>query len=269
MNTPDSPRLTRVETPHLYAYTAGHGPFTLLFHGGMGSHTHWVRNLGPLSHHMTVCALDLPGLGDSPDVAEGTDANAYLDLVWASVSRLVEHGPTVDIIAFSFGSVVASQIATQLGEQLRRMTIIGPGGFGIPKGRNMDIRKRDKSSKNSDDEVAVIRHNLLQGMIYKPSAITDETIQTQLHNVNRTRFNSRVVSFEVSLPQNLKATHCPLQILWGEQDRYAFPSVQARVEQCEAARHFTKHILPDCGHWAQYECAGEVNELLIDFHARH
>lgn len=256
-----------IKTDHLFAYQSGQGQATLLFHGGMGSHTHWVRNIPVLSETMSVYALDLPGLGNSPNVVDDIDASSYLDNVFTAIQSVIPSNESVDIIAFSFGSVVASHIAAQLGNRLRKMSLIGPGGFGIPKGRNMDIRKRNKTTNCDLDEKAVIRHNLLQGMIFNPDAIDDETIQIQLNNVNRTRFNSRVVSFSVSILENLAKTSCPLQIIWGEEDKYAFPSVQNRVERCEAVRGFSKHIIPNCGHWAQYESPNVINQLLTTFHS--
>ncbi len=54
----------------------GAGPPLVLFHGGYGSWTHWIRNVLPLSRAFTVIAPDLPGLGESatppePHTAEG------------------------------------------------------------------------------------------------------------------------------------------------------------------------------------------------------
>ena len=269
MQSPPKQNTQIIKTDHLLAYQSGTGQTTLLFHGGMGSHTHWIRNIPALSQTMSVYALDLPGLGDSPNVADDIDAVRYLDNVVVDIQSLISNSVSVDIIAFSFGSVVASHVAVQLGERLRTMSLIGPGGFGIPKGRKMDIRKRDKTTASSTDEKKVIRHNLLQGMLYNPDTIDDKTIRIQLNNVNNTRFNSRVVSFSVSILDNLAKISCPLQIIWGEKDKYAFPSVQSRVEQCEAVRDFSKHIIPNCGHWAQYESADIINQLLNKFHSNN
>src|SRR5271165_5788147 len=45
--------------------TAGSGPPLLLIHGFMGYSYSWRFNLGPLSQHFSVWALDLPGCGFS------------------------------------------------------------------------------------------------------------------------------------------------------------------------------------------------------------
>jgi len=38
---------------------SGSGPDVVLFHGGMGSWKHWIRNVDPLAARFTVHALDL------------------------------------------------------------------------------------------------------------------------------------------------------------------------------------------------------------------
>src|SRR6476620_4760307 len=43
----------------------GAGEPLVLFHGGSGSWTHWIRNIPELSRHYQLWLADIPGLGDS------------------------------------------------------------------------------------------------------------------------------------------------------------------------------------------------------------
>ena len=43
----------------------GKGEPLVLFHGGSGSWTHWIRNISELSKHYELWLADIPGLGDS------------------------------------------------------------------------------------------------------------------------------------------------------------------------------------------------------------
>ena len=43
----------------------GAGEPLVLFHGGSGSWTHWIRNIPELSRHYELWVADIPGLGDS------------------------------------------------------------------------------------------------------------------------------------------------------------------------------------------------------------
>ena len=75
----------------------GSGPDLVLFHGGMGSWKHWVRNVEPLATRFTVHALDHPSYGDSAPVPRETTGPAYLDFVHALVveqdaaNRVIPH----------------------------------------------------------------------------------------------------------------------------------------------------------------------------------
>ena len=58
-----------------------------------------------------------------------------------------------------------------------------------------------------------------------------------------------------------------IQIVWGGADKTAYPSVQSRVDQCRAVRgDLPITVVPNAGHWVQYEQADLVNRLLLNFH---
>ena len=62
--------------------------------------------------------------------------------------------------------------------------------------------------------------------------------------------------------------NCPLQLIWGDQDVTAYPSIEARVAFCRAiVPDLRLDIIPGGAHWVMYDSAEIVNELLLDFHA--
>jgi len=59
----------------------------------------------------------------------------------------------------------------------------------------------------------------------------------------------------------------PVQLIWGTEDRLAYPSVQSRADSCREVRaDIGIELVPDGGHWIQYEQAAAVNRLLMEFH---
>ena len=112
----------------------GKGHPILLFHGGMGSWTHWIRNIDVLSEHFDVRAIDAPSYGESEQVDYGLTPDEYLRVFIASVDRIVKDYESFSIAGFSFGGACGSSIAAHFGSKVRAMTVIGPGGFSI-KGR--------------------------------------------------------------------------------------------------------------------------------------
>lgn len=252
----------------------GHGPVLVLFHGAHGSWTHWVRNIEALAARFTVLALDLPGFGDSPDVPQGLTADGYLDWVADAVTQAVADASPeaalrkAGLIGFSYGGVVAAAVAARVGPVAHRLTLIGPGGFGEPVGRSIPLRKRPLDRQDTQLLREVTAYNLGQMMLSDIPSVDDPVIDLHLANLERTRYDSRIIGWRDTLLQDLKKTNCPAQVIWGDHDRLASPSVHARRALCLGARpDLETAIVTDCGHWAQFACAGPVNELLLAFHA--
>lgn len=61
----------------LACHVEGSGPPLVLFHGGMGSWTHWARNIPALRSRFTIHAPDLPGCGDSLAVPQEIAKDDY------------------------------------------------------------------------------------------------------------------------------------------------------------------------------------------------
>lgn len=246
---------------------SGSGHPLLMFHGGMGSWTHWVRNIDVLSEHFEVRAIDAPSYGESEQVDYGLTPEEYLQVAIASVNRIVAEDESFSIVGFSFGAAIGSAVAAHFGPRLRAVTVIGPGGFSIKGRRQLDyIRYSDVR----DDPPAyrnALRHNLLQLMLKHPESISDEVLDMQDENVARARFNSRNVSALPILPENLGKAGCRAQLIYGEDDVTAHPSIDYRADLIrEHVPDLKLHVLPNVGHWAMFEGADDVNRLIIDFH---
>src|ERR1044072_8736355 len=100
-------------------HRSGHGPDLVLFHGGMGSWKHWIRNVGPLSERFTVHALDHPSYGESASVPRETTGPQYLDLVHALLREVVPGEAPLRLAGFSFGAAIASRKGRRPGAPRR------------------------------------------------------------------------------------------------------------------------------------------------------
>lgn len=253
----------------------GEGEPLVLFHGGAGSWTHWFRNIGPLSERFRVIAVDSPGYGDSDTVDRSLDVDAYLALVVAAIEEACAGAPRIHVSGFSFGSVIGSGTAAALGARAGSLSLIGAAGFGPPVGRDLGLDSRRRFAERlgrtpSPAEVREMhRQNLLKLMILHPHNVDETAVDIQTHNVERARFDSRPLSWTGRTPGFLSDAACPLMVLYGEHDQSAYPSVAARIGYCRDARPDLRvEIVPDIGHWTQYEAAEAVNHALIGFHDR-
>jgi pimeloyl-ACP methyl ester carboxylesterase len=245
---------------------SGRGPDLVLFHGGMGSWKHWIRNIEPLAQRFTVHALDHPSYGDSASVSRETTGPAYLDLVHELFVEMFPGDGRLRLAGFSFGGAIAANLARRLGPRVTHLCLVSPGGF--PSRRFGERPTRSYREAGDDERLfrETCRHNLLVNMLSDPSSVTEESVDIQAECVRRARFDSRKVSGGGTLLADLAQLSCRLRLLWGERDDSAFRPASLLIGEIRAAvGALDLHRIPRAGHWSAYENAPEVNRLLLEF----
>ncbi|MFO1188788.1 MAG: alpha/beta fold hydrolase [Alphaproteobacteria bacterium] len=248
---------------------AGNGPPLVVLHGGMGSWTHWVRNLKALAEHFSVYAFDLPGFGASDDISSDTSLDDYIGHVVTGIDAILPSPTRFAVAAFSFGGFIGTGVLARMNDRIKRASLLAPGGWGPHKGGavlEMKARRRDMTPAEVDE---TIRYNLSVMMLAHPESIDAETMEIQRHNVGAARFKHKRIRTEFRVIEFLAATRMPLQLLWGERDRNAYPSFYDRLDKARAVRPDLEFaVVPDAGHWAQYERAADYNRLALGFLCR-
>lgn len=251
--------------PSLALRIEGSGPPLVMLHGGMGSWTHWIRNIPALAPHFSVYTPDLWGCGDSPTPPEDITEEAYAEAVAGYVDRLAR-GARLRLVGFSFGGITAAMVAARLGDRIERLTLIAPGGFGTMRERKLDLRKLPERGGDPAERIAVLKHNLRVMMFAREQTADEATLAIHQKNVRRGRFDSRRLSLSPFLPPSLERIRCPLQLIYGDRDNLAYPSIEARLERVRAIRPDARvDLLPDAGHWVMYEAAEAFNAALLGF----
>ena len=252
--------------PDMAVRRSGSGPDVVLFHGGMGSWKHWTRNIEPLAACFTVHALDHPSYGASASVPrEMTGAN-YLDLVHDLFVGMFPGAAPLRFAGFSFGAVIAANLARRLAPRVTHLCLISPAGF--PMRRFADRPTRSYREAGDDETLfrEICRHNLLVNMLSDPASVTEETLDIQTDCVRKTRFNSRKVSGGGTLLEDLAQLKCRLRVLWGVGDDSPFRPADLLIGEIrEAVGALDVHRIPRAGHWSAYENAPEVNRLMLEF----
>jgi 2-hydroxy-6-oxonona-2,4-dienedioate hydrolase len=244
----------------------GSGRPLVLLHGGVGSWNHWIANVERLARAFAVIAVDLPGYGDAAD-ARTDEPNGYIEDVATGLMQAVASEAPFDIAGFSFGSVIASGIVRKFSHRIRRLSLLGPGGFGLPVGRNVTLVSVPDPTVDFPAHRKAVAYNLGEFMLSRVPATDDPVVDLQSANIARMRFDSRKISFYVRMLDELAGSTCPLQFIWGAGDRLAQPSIAGRAEQCSAVRPDAQiHMIADAGHWVQYEAPRTVEDLLVAFH---
>jgi pimeloyl-ACP methyl ester carboxylesterase len=229
----------------------GDGPAVFLLHGGSGSWTHWVRNIDALvAAGRTVYAADLPGCGDSGLPRGAVDADSIHAHVAAGIAAIAGDAP-VDLVGFSFGSLVSGLIAADFPERVARLTLTAPPGFGLQEPK-LGLRGIPVGADTAMRE-EVARHNLARLMIHDPTRIDATAVTLHDSNIARDRLRLRKLA-RTDVMQRLKPRwRAPVHVIWGGNDillAHAPARLESLFEGCDLR---SLAIIPDAGHWVQYE----------------
>ena len=249
--------------PAMAVRTQGTGPELVLFHGGMGSWKHWVRNLDALAARFTLHAVDLPGYGASPSVPKSIAQSDSIDRVVAGLRPIVGER-TFGLAGFSFGGVIAAMTAVRFGAQVRKLSLMGVGGFGPT--RKLGMRPIPAPEAGDAARREAFRYNLGKLMLASTASITDEAIDIYEDNYATTRYDGRHFSLSANVVSSLPHIGCPVQFIYGDKDALGGPDLARRAAIVRDTHpNATFLVLPGVGHWVQYEAHEQVNALLIEF----
>jgi 2-hydroxy-6-oxonona-2,4-dienedioate hydrolase len=241
---------------------AGAAAPVVLLHGGAGSWTHWVRNIAPLvAAGRQVWVPDLPGFGDSAPPPTGHDADVLPPWVEAGLAQLV--GPTAcELVAFSFGSMVAAFLAAAQPARVARLVLVGAPALTADRRPALDLR-RWAHLPPGPERRATIRHNLMTMMLADEASAEPLALALHTANLARDRMPLRRLSKTDVLLRTLPAVRCPVHGLWGERDvlyRGAQDIVEPALARAPDFRGLT--WLPGAGHWAPFEAPVAFNAAL-------
>ena len=233
-----------------------------LLHGGHGSWLHWLRNVEALSKDRAVWVADLPGFGESDDVANMGDFSELVALTRHSLDALIGAQTPVHLAGFSFGALAAAELAA-MRAQVITLALLGPAGHGTER-RMPEELVNWRRARSQEELEEMQRHNLSLLMLYKAESINaDDQLALEIHlrACEATRFYSKAFSRSANLQETLDQCHMPTLLLWGEHDLTAIPDALAAA-LCGGHANRRSHIIADAGHWVQFEAADETNAAL-------
>src|SRR5215470_7589980 len=162
---------------------AGRGPDVVLFHGGMGSWKHWIRNIDALATRFTVHALDHPSYGDSAPVPRETTGPEYLDLVYRLFLEAFPGDAPLRFAGFSFGGAIAANLARRLGARVTHLCLVSPAGFAPRTFAERPTRSYKEAGEDEAKFREICRHNLLVNMLAHAESATDEAVDIHAYGV--------------------------------------------------------------------------------------
>ena len=244
----------------------GEGRPLLLLHGGSGSWTHWIRNIEFFaSHGFKVIVPDLPGSGDSAAPPDGHDADVIPRWLAPGLARWVGDHGAIDVVGFSFGSLVSVLLAHEYPEYVARLILVGPPILpSQTSAQVIGLRSwRDQPPGTLRD--AVHQHNLRAFMLARPESADALAVKVHGDNIERDRLTKRRLSRTSLMHDTMLELRQPIDVIVGELDvlyRNQEELLARTVRALPTVRSY--HPISRTGHWVPYESAERFNQLVLE-----
>ncbi|MGF6980884.1 2-hydroxy-6-oxo-6-phenylhexa-2,4-dienoate hydrolase [Paraburkholderia atlantica] len=253
---------------------AGHGPSVAMLHGGGPGASGWsnyYRNVDALVNAgFRVLLIDSPGFNKSGEIVSDVPRNLLNARATKGVLDALDIA-NVHLVGNSMGGASALSFALEYPERLDRMVLMGPGAQGPSILQPQPGEGIKRMFKLYAEPTYENFEAMLEVFVYWPGAITEElrrgrwnNIESNLNHLKNFIASSKlcpVTTWDLSarFPQIAHKT----LITWGRDDR--FVPLDHGLRMINTLQDARLHILPQCGHWAQWEHADEFNRLVIDF----
>lgn len=252
----------------------------IMLHGTGGHAETYHRNIGPLSEHFRVYAIDMIGHGytDRPDVAYNLDDYTahvcdFLDVIGA---------PAAHLSGESLGGCVAAWTAITRPERVSKL-VLNTGVLARPDEAGLrqlaDLEQRTHSLRD-DCSLAAIRRRL-EWLVADPLTMTDEIVHIRHRIYNQPGMVDSVLRIMGAVlemnrgvygdvdyidQQRLREIKCPTMVIWTDKNPgKSFDVVSGAIAELPDPE---VHLIYDAAHWPQFEKPDEVNRHHVDFLTR-
>ena len=241
----------------------GNGPPLVLLHGGYGSWRHWIKNIGPLSKTRKLYVADNPGLGDSASVPLPHTAEKLAAVIVDGIERLIPAPARFDLVGFSFGGLLGGHVGSIMGERVRNLVTVAPGGLGIARTTERRPLAKIRPHMSGEELVAAHRHNLSILMFHDTAKIDDLALYLQQETGKRARVKSPLIAHTDTLARVLPNIKANMNAIYGDMDDAIGDGLDRRQKLFEQIHpDIDFRVIKGAGHWVMYETPEIFNAMV-------
>lgn len=253
---------------------------TLLFIHGLGSNLKaWQKNIDSLKKHVRCIGIDLPGYGESGTGAYAYDMSFFAESVSAFIEKMALE--KVVLVGHSMGGQIAMHLALDSPQKVEKLVLIAPAGFEV-------FSEQEKSWFQSFFTPAVVKatppaqiEKNVQVNFYKMPADAEFMIEERLGFLKSDAFDAyctmipRCVMGMLNEPvfDRLPEIKVPTLVIFGENDMLipnkllhpALTTLEVAKGGQEQIPNSSLVLIPEAGHFVQWEGARQVNQRLLEF----
>lgn len=261
-------------------HEAGSGPPLVLLHGSGAGVSGWRNfrgNLGYFAQNFRTLALEFPGFG----VSDSTGEHPMLSAPASAIRFLDALGiEQADFIGNSLGGQVATRIAIDYPERVRRLVTIG----GV--GRNLYSPMPGEGIKLlvdfTEDPTRERLIQWLEAMVYDPAVLTEELIDERFAVATdadtlasaRLMYGRHTIALILASVESADAPDwtqlgkikAPTLLTWGRDDRVT--PLDSSILPMRTIPKAELHVFPNCGHWVMVEAKAAWESAVMAFLTR-
>jgi pimeloyl-ACP methyl ester carboxylesterase len=246
----------------IHYYEAGQGPAVILLHGLGANAGMWVANIGPLSAHYHVIALDQIGFGHSDKPLIDYKIATFVDFLYGFMQT--QKIAKATLVGNSLGGWIALDFALQHPEMVDKLVLVDAAGLSFesaPPTVNLNPASIDDTKK------------VLGVVFYNQAMVTDLAAAAVFarHLKDNDGYTIRRILDGFTTTNQLEDTklasvHVPTLVVWGANDALLPLSMGERLH---AGIGGSKLIaIKECGHVPELEKPEEFDRALRDFLGR-
>ena len=258
----------------------GSGKPTLIFLHGLSSNGDaWAKNIEDLKKNYTCIALDLPGYGRSYKEAQEFTPSYFAEVVkeFAEKKKL----KNFVLVGHSMGGQASIKFAEKYPEYVSKLILVAPAGieeFNEMESLTLKNFTTQAYVKNTTDEQ--IEKNYAINFFKMPED-GEKMIMDRKSIKNSVDFDAHALAIEKSVKgmlddkviADIKNITQPVLLLFAENDmlipnRFLHPTLTIQEVAKKAKSEFKNSqliMIPESGHFLQYEKPKEVNQAILEF----
>ncbi|WP_292023093.1 alpha/beta fold hydrolase [Maritimibacter sp. UBA3975] len=268
-------RFATVDSIRLHYHEAGEGEALVMLHGagpGASGWSNYWQNVEELSKSYRVILLDQPGYGKTDKVIPENEARSEFS-ARLLVGLLDQLGiDKAHMVGNSFGGRTSLVMALRYPDRVGRLVMMGPAGGSLnifmpePTEGMKLLHGFFKEPGPSREKMRQIVDTFLYNKELATDALVDSRYAVAVEPETRKfyeHFLSTPDKREPELWRELEKIKHRTLLVWGRDDRTnPFEGGLFMLKRMPDAR---LHVIPQCGHWVQYEKCDEFNAILTSF----
>jgi len=267
-------RFVEVDGVRVHYQFAGVGRPLLLLHGLVGSGRNWRRNIGFLSQHARVYAIDLFNMGEServPGLDAGLEATA--DRIVALMEALGLEA--ADIAAHSHGGAIAMMLAARHPDRVKKLILFAPANPFCDAGKSL-IRFYNTSlgglfARAIPSLPRRLHATALARMYGDPTRVVEGMLETYTSGLRIPGTIDHVLQIVSRWYEDMRLLRSalvnlagkPMLFIWGDRDRAVLLPSAARLQGMMPNSKLI--VIPGAGHLPFEEMPEPCNQAMFEW----